>query len=511
MDYNQFAETVKAKYPQYKDRDNRALAEAMVNKFPAYGDRITFDEVKSDSPRVEGAGERAAQLFGAVTSPLSAVPDLIRNRQEVFNKGPAVGMTVGGLLGGIPGAALGAGAGEAFKQLDTRALGTPEAKASLPQTGKDAAMDIGVEGAKGAALEAGGKLAGGIALKAWPMLKNVGQATLKAILRVGGKVPEKALEAGAKAGWKVPNVSPEEVNTAVSNVQGALKSVVDDAGKLLNEAKSNIGLPTTVAEREASIAKYGNPFGIGKPDMETGALTQYFKDFTKPEELVSAIKTFKDASKGLPKQMKAKVAAHLQDQINGKVNWEGKGTVTEGVLKSLYKDLGNFINESVPKALRERMSKALALEDDLGKMLGEGEGKAEQFLRNLFASKSAGSKDTLQRLADLEVLTGQPVLTELFRKFSGQELNKLVGREFIAFTAGTSAISGAISGNPTVAGVGAALLTGQSPWAMTRIGRLAVKGSGVAEKIGPAALQGFKMLAQNQELEKVKQKLKGRR
>ena len=45
MNYNEFSEKIKAKYPQYKDMDNRELAQKMVAKYPQYGD-ITFDDIE---------------------------------------------------------------------------------------------------------------------------------------------------------------------------------------------------------------------------------------------------------------------------------------------------------------------------------------------------------------------------------------------------------------------------------------------------------------------------------
>lgn len=48
MDYNQFAETIKQKYPQYKDVDNLTLSQKMVEKYPQYASKVTFDKKKSD-------------------------------------------------------------------------------------------------------------------------------------------------------------------------------------------------------------------------------------------------------------------------------------------------------------------------------------------------------------------------------------------------------------------------------------------------------------------------------
>jgi hypothetical protein len=47
INYNEFAEKYKAKNPAYKDRDNRALAEAVIKKNPVYASKVSFDEPKS--------------------------------------------------------------------------------------------------------------------------------------------------------------------------------------------------------------------------------------------------------------------------------------------------------------------------------------------------------------------------------------------------------------------------------------------------------------------------------
>ena len=43
----QFAQSIKAKYPQYKDVDDNVLAEKMIAKYPQYAEKVerTFDAV----------------------------------------------------------------------------------------------------------------------------------------------------------------------------------------------------------------------------------------------------------------------------------------------------------------------------------------------------------------------------------------------------------------------------------------------------------------------------------
>lgn len=46
LDYNQFAEKIKAKYPQYKDVDNLELTKKMIAKYPEYKNQVTLDVPK---------------------------------------------------------------------------------------------------------------------------------------------------------------------------------------------------------------------------------------------------------------------------------------------------------------------------------------------------------------------------------------------------------------------------------------------------------------------------------
>lgn len=62
MNYNEFAENIKAKYPQYKDIDNRELAQKIIAKYPQYKD-ITFDEVKPQKTKKAGVDLTPSGLY----------------------------------------------------------------------------------------------------------------------------------------------------------------------------------------------------------------------------------------------------------------------------------------------------------------------------------------------------------------------------------------------------------------------------------------------------------------
>lgn len=61
MNYNEFAENIKAKYPQYKDIDNRELAQRIVAKYPQYNN-ITFDDVVEEPTQQNQSGYKQMSL-----------------------------------------------------------------------------------------------------------------------------------------------------------------------------------------------------------------------------------------------------------------------------------------------------------------------------------------------------------------------------------------------------------------------------------------------------------------
>ena len=47
MDYNEFAQRIKNKYPEYKDMDNKELSEKIIAKYPEYKSQVTFENIDS--------------------------------------------------------------------------------------------------------------------------------------------------------------------------------------------------------------------------------------------------------------------------------------------------------------------------------------------------------------------------------------------------------------------------------------------------------------------------------
>lgn len=77
MKYTEFAQNIKAKYPQYNDMDDLTLAKKMVDKYPQYND-IDFGETVGT--KIEGFGRSIGQ-----TATLGQAPHLAGAGQETGN------------------------------------------------------------------------------------------------------------------------------------------------------------------------------------------------------------------------------------------------------------------------------------------------------------------------------------------------------------------------------------------------------------------------------------------
>lgn len=77
MNYNEFAETVKTKYPEYKDVDNKMLAEKIVAKYPEYKDAVEFADATPEAPgMLKSAALGAMSGIPGATAAVSGIQSL---------------------------------------------------------------------------------------------------------------------------------------------------------------------------------------------------------------------------------------------------------------------------------------------------------------------------------------------------------------------------------------------------------------------------------------------------
>lgn len=68
MNPNEFAETIKAKYPQYKDVDNLTLATKMVEKYPTYASKVNFNQQVTPESVIEKLSSKYKIVSGTLES-----------------------------------------------------------------------------------------------------------------------------------------------------------------------------------------------------------------------------------------------------------------------------------------------------------------------------------------------------------------------------------------------------------------------------------------------------------
>lgn len=93
MDYNEFGERIKSKYPEYKDMDNLELSKRIVAKYPEYKEQVSF-EVNEPTESIQkgiditpsGIARNTGEFLGDIVStPIKAAIEK-RNIPEVYRE-----------------------------------------------------------------------------------------------------------------------------------------------------------------------------------------------------------------------------------------------------------------------------------------------------------------------------------------------------------------------------------------------------------------------------------------
>lgn len=86
MDYNEFSEKIKAKYPEYSNLDNKELAEKMVAKYPEYQNQVTFDIQETKQPEKQKGIDLTPSgivnnVSGAVSDAVITPLEMVKNKE----------------------------------------------------------------------------------------------------------------------------------------------------------------------------------------------------------------------------------------------------------------------------------------------------------------------------------------------------------------------------------------------------------------------------------------------
>lgn len=221
--------------------------------------------------------------------------------------------------------------------------------------------------------------------------------------------------------------TPEQLKAFSEPMFNLDKDIPAHAGDVPHPANS------TLAKTTLESHGYQVPEGMQKLQVpESMPMPYTIGEHDTPQDLVTEINRFKSNTPYIAPQDQIKAAEYFKDQIvqQGVFKTDTAKGRTMGVLKSQFRDLSDITTQNSP-ALQEAKSKMSGLYDTMDNIndkLSAGPGQAESYLRRLFTSKSSAIKDDLRALAKIEQLSGQPVLTNLFKKFAGEAYGQSLGQ-----------------------------------------------------------------------------------
>jgi hypothetical protein len=196
--------------------------------------------------------------------------------------------------------------------------------------------------------------------------------------------------------------------------------------------------------------------GYKIPDVNAGPMPYKISSSKTAEDLNTEVGRFMNNLDYISDKDKVKAASYYQDRIKNYVpDFSQEGDETQGLLKSKYQQLKSVISEASPelqsaKSNFGQMKEALNLVAD--NLDPERPGKTQDFLKRIFTSTTEAANDQRQQLAYLEQLSGQPIISDLFKKFSGKEFSQLVGPtgERLLKKSAPFALTGALFGHPGI-------------------------------------------------------------
>lgn len=304
--------------------------------------RSMLDTLKNVAGNVVQGGEA---LSG---NPVALISMLTENAKPIIDSAPVVGGIVGGAVAGPGGALLGGSAGEAFKQLDQRALGM-----DVPTTSGEAASSVGLEGLKQAAYDIGGR-----AILA-PIFKGaevLGQPIKTALADVTQGAIDKAVQLGMK-------LTPADGtgSTLLAKIESFLQSTPGGAG-ILNGVRNK--------QLELLTEEYDRLLSNGAPQQTTEQLGMRIKELAQSQtDALAQAKTLGLEGMGKSAQNAMGASSQTQEQAG-----TGAQTYLDNLLASTKQDVKNLyaahkalVSENMPIASTNQLDATNTLYREIAK------------------------------------------------------------------------------------------------------------------------------------------------
>lgn len=434
MNYNEFAESIKTKYPQYKDMDNKDLAERMIAKYPQYKD-ITFDTPAEEKKGIDltPSGVYKKAVAGAV-APLRAaiykesIPEAYQTGMEKLEEfKPAGGIAdlafdtaVYSRLPMLKGAST-AGKVGAF-------AGNAAIQGGLPGLLEGAKEGNALEGAgAGTGIAAGVQSLPVIGKVATPIMKVV-PTTGNLLARTIGRIQPETLKRAVQPDSKALDLTREQAQNLLMDtterIQKDYKNLIDSAGRAVNEA--SLRLPKERGVFASSLKNSLNDIYSGHSVSGVEGLNPaYDVAGDVYNDLINKIDLASDV-KDIGKVSAPKLADIMNNIKNYNIDWnKSNAKERQALLKQIYGDFSRRLGNLSPELrnANKAYSKLAKFDDNEGlKQIinpsvidGNKIDSASSALRNYNSTVTKGNTNrNIQDLEKLLVANGkQPFLNDI--------------------------------------------------------------------------------------------------
>lgn len=329
MDYNEFGERIKAKYPEYKDMDNLELSRRIVAKYPEYKEHVSFDLPNSDiqlnskeyflqknrenlqkrkeweqehpiisrmqkdfSPlyRIQSKAMESIDKYGTDITPT----ELLSEGTKAISQGliPAANIGTSVAIGGI------GGASKAFLPTILRGAGQGAIQGTVAETLDELGdnglstnvLKRGVEGATGGAV--GGGVVSGLTNIATPIVNASGKLVNKLFLNSFPGLKEKTVRRLINPNSKALDLNED---TAQNLLMNTTERVRDSYNKITNQKGNIVGnllheLPEDVNFKVGDILqdydKIYNNYSLSRNEALNPAINATKKEYSKIQDML---------------------------------------------------------------------------------------------------------------------------------------------------------------------------------------------------------------------------------
>ena len=436
MDYNEFAEKIKVKYPQYKDIDNQELANRMIAKYPEYKEQVTFEIANKKSGIDLTPSGISKTIAAGIVSPIEAIrtkkplPEAFSNVRNEFQTNPVYKHPVRDVAMDTT-AMLYLPAAKAFQGSNALARFGNYGLTGAYQGGliggaealkRDANIGNVVKGI-GTGAVAGGLIGGGL-----PIVGNIAEKSAKLLpmaggvaSRVFGRVKPETLAQAVKPNSKALDLNEAQAQNLLMNtterVRNAYQNLLKNAGEEVNKATQNLPKNFYVPKEnlQKSLEDIYSSYSVSGDKALNVARNEAGKVYDSINDL---IENASDVQGVVP----ARELKDILNNVSAKTQWDKPGAQLQNeILERVYGDYSSKLGDLSPELAQANKAyadlKNFEKNEGLRRILRQGDNidTASSTLKNYNSTVTKGNTGrNIQELENTLVANGEaPFLNDI--------------------------------------------------------------------------------------------------